>query len=281
MNPAIVVQTNIQKQDWDMFNKLKALVFFCLAACQVLDSEIVQVASFAEMEEELLALSPEGLAVFDVDQTLIIPTDKILRPCGQKLLYQMCMEQALTLQQFDLLSSRALEQLSFELLEERCVSCIHRLQERQVPTIALTAMRTGRWHDVVSMEQWRFHQLKAFDLDFSAALAGNPEVVLMNGGNGCSTVTFSNGIIASGDVPKGIALSAFLDVFSWHPQHVIFVDDRLDALESVEQAMAEKGISFKGYHYMAAFQLDETIDEDKAWLQILHFIQTGCWCLPE
>ena len=264
-----------------MMRLLTLIITLFITTATTLSGEYQRIASLAEIQHELDALTPDDIAVFDVDLTLIIPKDKIVRPCGFGLLRILKSELLLTNEQVEEYGSAAMTQLKTGLFEPIALTMVHRLQQRQVPVIALTAIRTGAFGCIPSVEGWRFNQLLDLNFDFRKAFAGNPGGILLTNSAGKATSTFYNGIIASGDEPKGEALAALFENLHWRPNLVIFVDDCLDFIESVEDSMQCLGIPCKSFHYVAYEYLNETLDEEVAHFQIDHFYNTKIWLSDE
>lgn len=60
---------------------------------------------------------------------------------------------------------------------------------------------------------------------------------------------YKDGILFSGDNDKGETLSYFFDIMDYHPELVIFIDDKMKHLLSVEKALQNHQIQFVGIRY--------------------------------
>lgn len=67
-----------------IFNRAFFAVFYFLIYLQAtLLADIIEITNLNEANQEFLQLDDNSLVLFDVDYTLLIPNDAILRPCGQ------------------------------------------------------------------------------------------------------------------------------------------------------------------------------------------------------
>ena len=63
----------------------------------------------------------------------------------------------------------------------------------------------------------------------------------------------------------------------WYPKKVVFIDDSIGYLESVEQVLNEMGIDFIGFHYMEGEELPCTLDNKVAEFQFRYFAENVKW----
>lgn len=255
------------------------VLLLLLLSCNAAYGAIIKVEQLSSIREILSDAGAGDLVVFDVDQTLIIPDDKLLRPCGDQFL-QTCInkfQSQLSEERLHELTSKVLLQRTLGLVDAELPHFIKALRHRQCKVMALTAMVTGRLGTISSMEDWRFDELKQLDIDFSSAFPLYNHIVFGDIMQPGSLPIFKNGILCSARHSKGEVLSAFLQRVKWKPQRVFFIDDHLHFVESVQEHMRQAGIEFTGIHYRAAGTFDEVLDQELALAQIAHLIHEDEW----
>jgi len=86
---------------------------------------------------------------------------------------------------------------------------------------------------------------------------------------------FKRGIIFG--CPKGDVLSAFLDHAQWKPKRIIFIDDFLEFVNSMEEMAEKRDIDFVGIHYTAAQAVPCDLNEEMMKFQLDYFAKTRTW----
>ena len=216
---------------------------------------IIQIDSLAQAEAEFSQLGGDSLVLFDVDDTLITPSDAVLRSCGYQLRVRLTKKyldnpQPPLYRKYPngFLSSLVMLQSKPILVERESIPIIKKLQRRGVCTLAITACSTGKFAAIESLTDWRIGQVKALGIDFSSALPQYPVLDFFQAEREGGKPLFKSGILFSSLYPKGEVLKQFLDTIGWIPGKVVLVDDRQDFLQSVANAMEEKGIPFTGFY---------------------------------
>src|SRR5690606_38151593 len=75
-------------------------------------------------------------------------------------------------------------------------------------------------------------------------------------------------IIFTSDNDKGEALLKFLDMINYRPQCIIFVDDKMRHIQSVEKAAISRNIEYIGIRYSGCDELINNFDPIKAYMQL-------------
>lgn len=144
---------------------------------------------------------------------------------------------------------------------------IKNLQNRGVTVLGLTA-RFLRAEYLSTMGDLSYNQLKSFGVDFSkTSLPGciNPEV----------NQFYSHGIIFTDHTPKGPYLARFLKLMDLHPKKIVFIDDSLSQIQSVEQTVESLGIEFSGLHYGKLAAFHATFNPLIANIQLEAYLKEG------
>lgn len=88
---------------------------------------------------------------------------------------------------------------------------------------------------------------------------------------------FKHGILFVDSAPKGKALLALLKEIKWTPSKIIFIDDHLHYLQSVQEMTGKLGIDFVGFHYKASELISPLFDEESAAFRFRHLAEKGEW----
>lgn len=113
--------------------------------------------------------------------------------------------------------------------------------QKNVVALALTARANKT--DCGTHENLTARQLNSIGIDFSQS--NIPEEFIHH-------PSFDEGIIFSGGKSKGGHLQQVLEGVGYHPHKIIFVDDKLEQIKSVDKAMEEAGISCDCFWYRRA-----------------------------
>jgi hypothetical protein len=85
---------------------------------------------------------------------------------------------------------------------------------------------------------------------------------------------YKDGILFAGNNDKGEALHCFFEMMNYHPEAVIFIDDKLKYLLSVQKSLEKYQIPFVGIRYSGCDDRVKNFDHTKSTAQ-LHAIRTG------
>ncbi len=260
----------------DPFELVKSVVSLVLAlfVCCCQPHKIQPIESIHSFNEvDFNAIESRSLVIFDVDETLIQPTDTYLinehsskAEHFRKLLIQRHSE----VKDWDTIASFMLEQAHRPLLEPAIVQKIQGLQKRNILVIACTAMNVGAYGRIRNLETWRYEQLKS--LGFEGDYVDTE--LRLNGFK--RNPGFYKGVLSTDLEPKGPVIGAFLDQNEMRPAKIVLFDDDLDFLKSVQTECRKRGIAFQGYQYKGAktkswneplidFQIEFLI-KNKRWL---------------
>lgn len=251
------------------------LVLFQAAAFAI----IIETNDLMNIKE---AVSLETLVVFDMDETITMHTDAILHP-NAALLYKKLKEEILTpevIQKYpdNYLLSKTLLSTKPILVDPSSPSFIQELQQKGIKTIMLTASRPGKLGLIPDMSARRLAILSEFGIDFSASFPLEPISFSEFSENQKTQIPmFRGGLLLTGHHPKGKVLAAFLKHIEFFPPKIIFIDDKREEVESVENEMEKLGIEVIGYHYLGAKNKTVNIDEELAEFQFRSLAESGEW----
>lgn len=258
---------------------LLALVFAFCFTTSFIEALIIETPNLTPLENEITHLDEETLVVFDVDFTLIVPQDMVLR--GEDFWPLAYAKSSSLPDGGEHTYSQLLLQSKSQLIDPKVLDIIEALKNKNVKVIALTAIRTGKFGHIPSMEDWRIQHLASFGIDFGPSAPYSDEIKFTEFNWKNHHPVFKQGIIASGRYPKGEVLASFLRKINWKPKKVIFIDDLIDFIESVETEMDKFDVEHTSYHYTAVSQLPYEFNEEAAHFQIDYLIEHGIWLSDE
>lgn len=238
---------------------------------------VVEVGDLTAIETEIEQLDGDALVVFDVDNTLIVPKDRILGPSGENYLYELMSQLPIFQVKGDEIASKVLLQSKVSLIDEKVLHLIERLKLKGIKTMALTAISTGKMGLISNMEEWRVDQLNSLGIHFGWAFPSLDSLTLSRFQGKRSQPKYKQGVLASSKYPKGQVLSEFLKQIQWRPSKILFIDDRMDFIESVEFELEREKIPHISFFYTAAIDQPHLLDKEIADFQINYLMERGEW----
>ena len=237
--------------------------------------EILTTNDFSIIERESENLDTDSLVLFDVDGTIIVADDAILKLNGRKLFKQLIEGHT----DRDLFRDIRM-QAPHSLVDFRLINLIQQLQEKKIPTIAFTAA-PAKIQDGNAAGDWRIEELKLFGFDFSTAISTSDSIELPNTLDDAHLPMFKSGVLFSSSHPKGNILVAFLQKTGLNPYKVLFIDDELKHVQSVVASLEKLGIECLGIHYTAAHDAPCELNPEHARFQVEYFIKHNVWLYDE
>lgn len=227
-------------------------VFLSISAfLSAADQLIFETSTLSAIKEHL---SDSTLIVFDIDNTLLEPVQAL----GSD---QWAWGRLKELKAKGLSESEAFQQTMKEWREVHAITkvrspesmtpeLIQELQNKGYPLIALTT-RAPEDADVTIRELLEL----GINLTRSSLLNQSLDLPLNK------HAQFKEGILfISLDNKKGIALKEFLNKIGYHPQKVIFIDDKLSHIQDVQEACVSLDIGCVGIRYSATDQRVKAYD---------------------
>jgi hypothetical protein len=219
----------------------------------------ITIDSFRESFSFLKDIDMSTLVVFDVDSVLIIPEKEELHP----FVFQKYKNHVKKL--YDHLSKDQRHFLNHIiaghtsiLVDPTCLFFIKKLQNINIPLVALTAAKKGIFNEEkMNFHQVRFNQLFSLGIDFSNNLFTDNDFTNLLDTYG-DYPGIRNGIIYSSGLhnKKGDVLTTFLKDKK-NIKKIIFFDDKLKHLQSVSYCLKEKfpKIKLLTFHYQGVKKL--------------------------
>lgn len=212
-----------------------------------------KLSSLAEIFENL---DSSALVIFDVDDVLFEPRDQILRGHYFKevLIFENMIEAKYDKNTAEELYSIIWNERQIQVMEEETPLLIAHLQEKNIPVIALTNCMIGRYGLTSSVEDWRLGELAKCGYYLEKSWVGLEEKIFEHKDETDQEKRwlYKKGVIFANGIQKGAVLEEFLKHFKVNPKHIIFVDDLLKNVISVQDMCAKLNIDFTGIEYTKA-----------------------------
>lgn len=137
-------------------------------------------------------------------------------------------------------------------VEKNTAKIVKNLQDKGVTVIALSARSLDLTYRTIE-------QLHEIGIHFKGK---GPHNCLIQYGKG-KPALYIDGIIFSGNHTKGEVIAHWFDQIDYHPKKVIFIDDKMKNLSSVEQALHKRNYPFIGIRYGYLDDYIKTITPEK------------------
>jgi len=239
-------------------------------------SYIHKIDNFIPVIKTLKSTNKDTLVIFDVDDVLITSSNEhdFRHPYRIKLWQEI--KDRLAPEMIETLHSNIISTAKKKLVEPRIAKMFSYLHLQCIPTIALTAMSTGKFGIIEKMEDLRIKELNNVGISFLplTPLKGDVLAVgLENANMICSECKgipmLKEGIILTAGIDKSIVLEYMFNTYNYYPKTIIFIDDSLKNIESLEKLCIKLKINFQGFHYTAVSLMSLPIIDE--YLERLRF----------
>ncbi|HJD60958.1 MAG TPA: DUF2608 domain-containing protein [Rickettsia endosymbiont of Columbicola hoogstraali] len=207
---------------------------------------------FKVIEEYVNTANKDTLVIFDVDDVLAMPTDEfaVNAPIRKELAQKL--RERYSKNELRYLYSCVFERRTAQPVVPNMRGLVKSLEQRNIPAIALTGWWTGKYGNVAKMENLRFDALKDVDISFINTSPFKEDATFPEFENENGIPMLISGVILTASANKGLVLKAAFEKYNLHFKKIIFIDDTMKELESVEKACLDLNIDFQGIHYGAA-----------------------------
>lgn len=215
-------------------------------------ADIMMISDFIPLKKLLEEADQDTLVIFDVDHVLIMPTDEYTlnrHPYRKELWKEI--EGRLSKEEMKTLYGLTASKAKWRLVDPDIIDIFTRLKERQIPSIALTSIYTGKFGNIEKLEDWRIKHLHDLGFDFVNLTPIKKEILLYELEEQDGIPMLKSGVILTAQIDKGKTLEYILRHNNYYPKTIIFIDDMLNNLESLERLSSKLKIKFHGLHYTA------------------------------
>lgn len=231
---------------------LMVIVMFSLQV----KAEIFNIKNLDSLKEEIQSSEIDNtLMIFDIDYVLIMPKIEFSfsRNLSRKKIWNE-IKDIITQKEFDLLHSSIVQKSEWEMLDTKVKDIIQLLQNKQILTIGLTSLSTGKFGIVENREELRRKELLSVGIDFLKFNTIDKNINIHSLKNFHGTPMLKDGIIYTAEINKADILNIVLTESNIFPKKIIFIDDKLSNLESVRDYCKRENIFFSGFHYHPTYK---------------------------
>ena len=226
--------------------------------------KIEKITSFRSLEKIKSYNLKNTLVIFDVDYTLIMPHENYSltrHPCRKALWKDFTKN--LTQEEIRIYYSITKVNAKWELMDPYCVELFDYLKQNNISTVALTAIGTGSFGIIPKMEDMRIEKLEDFGFDFKNTFTCKKTIILKELKNEYGIPMLKEGVIFTAEQDKGAILEHILRQCFYNPSKIVFVDDKLENLISVEKLCKKQKIQFHGFLYTISIPLGSLNKEEE------------------
>jgi len=219
-------------------------------------ADIVTISNLSPLKKILQKADQDTLVIFDVDHVLIMPTDEYTfsRHPYRKQLWQEIKNRH-SKEETKILYGITASKAKWRLVDPEIIDIFSYLQKHQIPSIALTSLYTGKFGNIEKIEDWRVKQLKDFSIDFASLTPIKEELSVNELAEENGIPMLKSGVILTANVDKAKVLEYMLHHSNYYPKTIIFIDDQLSNLKSLEMLADKLQIKFHGLHYTAVSKM--------------------------
>ncbi|MBU6184029.1 MAG: DUF2608 domain-containing protein [Rickettsiales bacterium] len=247
-------------------------------------SHFVTTHRLSEFKHAIAAASKNTLVIFDVDNVLVMPTDEYTlgrnsyrTELWNKLKFKWSKEELKNIE------SAAIKRSEVTLVDPSIGAILEDLHARQIPTIALTSINTGRYGVIECWEDLQIARLNKCGISFSCTtpFADVPVTNVINNKGVTIRPVCKSGVIVTDNTDKGEVLKHFLQIHNYFPKTIVFIDDKLDNILSLKEMSKACGINFYGFHYTAvqsmtlSYVTEENREKEEYRFKVLE--EKGIW----
>lgn len=248
--------------------------------------KVLTIENFNRLEQEVEHLDSQSLLIMDIDYTLLIPKDMIMRPIARKMRNKILKDENVDLFHLSDREKDAFSILYNEyeviLTDPKILKILEKARENRVTMMAMTASLTGPFGLLPSIEKYRLDQLLNLGIDFRDVAPYSKPLQFHEYKIFYRSPRYIDGILFSDLMPKSSVFASFLKkigVYSFNK--VVFVDDRKDYLDSIEKILESQGVQFLGLHYIGASLLPDKPIEEIGRLQFQYLFKHQRWISDE
>ena len=253
--------------------KIVSFIFIILTCFHNIGfAEIIQTKDTKVVENILTSIDTDTLFIFDVDDVLMYPDDKILRTQNADACKELVkqLKQRVGKDEIQDVTSIILLARKNKPVDPKMINLIKTLQTNNIKVLALTNCATGKFGLVPSTENWRISELKSHGYYFYKSWPDLKDINLkpvMKDSNDASPVYKEGVLFVDQTGEKGAVLDAFLTSIKITPKRIVFIDDKSKNLVSVAEFAKQNNIEFIGIEYTKALEEKEALNKNIAQLQ--------------
>lgn len=214
-----------------------------------MNNKISKIHDFKEVIEEIVKATKDSLVLFDIDEVVVMDDDefRLTHKYRDDLLIDI--EKRLLKENFKKLLSVILKNRKARFVNPDILKIFSLLKEKNIPAMGLTKLPTGTFGVIEDMIEWRRNELASLNLDFTCTSPLSDEILIDKFNAGYGTPTLKDGIIYTAEYDKGSILEYVLRSTKYYPKSIIFIDDILENLESLQKICNNLKINYHGFEF--------------------------------
>lgn len=220
----------------------KIILSFFIIFSAVLKADIMEIDHIDEVRPYII--QQNALFLFDIDDTLITNPFSLGRPAWRNWAKINLPKGGKEFVLYDALTLYIAKNAPYQPVESTTAQLISDLQQQGFPVFAFTARGRSEWYtsNIKGVDDFTHQQLNNVGIDFAESFIPSELQFL-------EQAYFYKGIIFAQHIPKGDLLKHLFKDLNYQPSCIIFIDDKLDQVKSVEAAAKESEIPFFGFWY--------------------------------
>lgn len=223
-----------------------------------------------KMESILPKIEQDTLVIFDIDNTILEPTQMLGSDQWYGYRLKFHLDAGLSTDKaIDIALSEWIKvqlKTPVQAVEKSTPKIIKNLQKKNITVMALTARP-------IELQKATELQLRSVGVDLRGSQVLGARDVDVEGEH---PSLFKHGSLFVGPKNnKGEVLVKFLEQINYHPQRIVFIDDKEKHILNVGDALKELKLSYIGFRYGATDKYVADFDKITANTQHRHFEKTG------
>lgn len=218
------------------------------------------------IENELMLLGNETLVLLDIGHTLLDHKDAVMDPRHEEWKRHWFQKHCpIPDRALRVATARAVESAieNWKLVDERWPQMVQKMQENGTQVVALSKVIVDP-----SLLGLRGKNLKAFGIFLKNEFLDLPDDKFY---------VYTDGVIETEEPLKGPVLKEFFFKLNKRPERIVFIDDHLNQVKSIDEACTELGIACISFHYIAYQKTVRELDERVADYQLQVLLKECRW----
>ena len=227
------------------------IIFFAFYA----KAEVLEATDIGIIKDEIAKLKSGDMVLLDVKHVIFYSSDQVMLHEHKSFFKQKFaqIEANLGKEEATRLKSIVLSSYKPIIVDHEIAELINKAQKSGIIVFALTSGNTSNYGIIPNRADLRIKTIKDIGIDFSKSM--NLPYIDLSGEmplstkDGSSNPIFQEGVIFAAKRPKGEILGKFLNFSKLDPEKIIFVDNQLKNVLSVEEKCKELDIDYTGIHF--------------------------------
>lgn len=246
------------------------IIFFAFHA----RATVLETKDIGIIKDEIVKLKKGDMVLLDVKHVIFYSSDQVMLQEHKSFFKQKFaqIEKKFGTEETTRLKSIVLSSYKPMIVDQEISKVVSNAQKAGIIVFALTSGNTSSYGIIPNRADLRIKTIKNIGIDFSKSteldyidLSEEGELI---GKKDRNKPIFQDGVIFAAKKPKGKVLSKFLKLSKLKPRKIIFVDNQLKNVLSVEAHCKELGIDYTGIHFTKIYNkpanpLDKKIAEKK------------------